>query len=110
FPGSVEIDEARTPTVKQVEEWLRVAGFNDISTEVIAQQTYRTAEERLRNTGLRCTSVLTLVGESAFEKGLESFKRYVSDSPDDPWLLIDKIALTTGGKTEKVVIENADGS
>ncbi|TET89896.1 MAG: class I SAM-dependent methyltransferase [Methanomassiliicoccales archaeon] len=110
FPGSVEIDEARTPTVKQVEEWFRVAGFNDISTDVIAQQTYRTAEERLRNAGLRCTSVLTLLDQPAVEEGLEAFRRYVSDNPDDPWLLMDNIALTAGRKTEKMVIENADRS
>lgn len=110
FPGSVEIDESRTPTTGQVEEWFRVAGFTDISTEVTVQQTYGSSEERLRNAGLRCTSVLTLVDESAFEKGLESFRRYVSDNPDDPWLLIDRMALTTGRKTEKVVIRNADGS
>ena len=99
FPGSVEIDEARTPNIEQVEEWFRVAGFNETSTEVIVQQTYRSAAERLRKAGLRCTSVLTLVGQSAFEKGLEAFRRYISDNPNDPWLLMDKIALTTGRKT-----------
>jgi SAM-dependent methyltransferase len=110
FSGSVDIDEARTPTVKQVEEWFRVARFNDISTEVIAQQTYGTAEERLRNAGLRCTSVLTLVDEFVFEKGLESFRRYVLDNRNDPWLLMDKIALTAGEKSRKVVVLNADRS
>lgn len=100
FPGSVEIDEARTPTVEQVEDWLEVAGFNEVSTEVIVQQTYRSAEERLRNAGLGCTSVLTLVDQSAFEKGLEAFRRYISDHPNDPWLLTDKIAITTGRKSE----------
>ena len=100
FPGSVEIDEARTPTVEQVEEWFRVAGFNEISTEVIVQQTYRSAEERLRNAGLRCTSVLTLVGQFACEKGLEAFRRYIPDHPNDPWLLTDKIAITSGRKSK----------
>ncbi len=99
FPESIEIDEARTPTIKQVEEWFGTAGFSDVSTEAIVQQTYRFAEERLRKAGLRCTSVLTLVGQSAFEKGLEAFRRYVSDNPNDPWLLMDKIALTSGRKT-----------
>lgn len=99
FPESIVIDEARTPTIEQVEEWFRVAGFNDVSTEAIVQQTYKSAEERLRKAGLRCTSVLTLVGQSAFEKGLETFRRYISDNPNDPWLLMDKIALTSGRKT-----------
>lgn len=98
FPGSVEIDEGRTPTIEQVEDWFRVSGFNGVSTEAIVQQTYRHAEERLRKAGLRCTSVLTLVGQSAFEKGLEAFRRYVSDNPKDPWLLMDRIALTSGRK------------
>lgn len=98
FPGSVEIDEARTPSVEQVEEWFRVAGFNDVSTEVIVQQTYKSAEERLRNAGLRCTSVLTLISQSSFDEGLEAFRGYVSDNPNDPWLSIDKIAMTSGRK------------
>ncbi len=100
FPGNVEIDEARTPTVEQVEEWLGVAGFNGVSTEIVVQQTYRSAEERLRNAGLGCTSVLTLIDRSVFEKGLEAFRRCVSDNPTDPWLLTDKIAITTGRKSE----------
>ena len=104
FPGSVEIDEARTPMVEQIEEWFEVAGFNEISTEVIAQQTYKSAEERLGNAGRRCTSVLSLVDQSAFEEGLEAFRLYVSDNPNDPWLLKDKIALTAGRKIEKTVI------
>lgn len=99
FPESIEIDEARTPTIKEVEGWFGDAGFNDVSTEAMMQQTYRFAEDRLRKARLRCTSVLTLVGQSAFERGLVAFGRYISDNPNDPWLLMDKIALTTGRKT-----------
>jgi len=98
FPESIVIDEARTPTVEQVEEWFGVAGFRQVSSETILQQTYNSAEERLEKVRLKSTSVLTLISQTAFEKGLERFQKYVSDNADDPWLVQDKITITTGKK------------
>jgi len=98
FPESIFIDEARTPTVEQVEEWFGVAGFKQVSSETIVQQTYNSAEERLENVRLKSTSVLTLISQTAFEKGLERLQKYVSDNADDPWLVQDKITITTGKK------------
>jgi len=98
FPGTIELDEARTPTVEQVEKWFRTAGFYDISSETIVQQTYRSAEERLRKAESKSISVLTLIRQSAFKQGLQTLRKSISDNPNDPWLLIDKITLTTGKK------------
>ena len=98
FPGAIELDEARTPTVDQVEKWFRTTGFKDVSSEPIAQETFRSAEERLRKAELKSISVLTLINHSAFEQGLEALQKYISDNPNDPWLLIDRITLTTGKK------------
>ena len=98
FPESIVIDKARTPTVEQVEEWFRVAGFKQVSSETILQQTYNSTEERLENVRLKSTSVLTLISQTAFGKGLERLQKYVSDNVDDPWLVQDKITITTGSK------------
>ena len=98
FPEVAELDEACTPTTKQVEKWFRVAGFNDISSETIAQQTYRSTEEILRKTELKHTSALTLISQSAFERGLRALREYISTNPNDPWLFRDKLTLTTGKK------------
>jgi len=98
FPEAVELDEARIPTIKQVEKWFRDAGFNDVSSETIAQQTYRSAEEILRKAELKSTSVLTLISQPAFEYGLKALREYISSNPNDPWLFMDKLTLTTGKK------------
>jgi ubiquinone/menaquinone biosynthesis C-methylase UbiE len=98
FPEAIEFDEARTPTQNQVEEMFRTAGFKDITSRVLVEQPYPSPEVRLRGAELKFTSVLTLISQSAFEEGLESFRRYISDNPNDPWLLKDKITLTTGMK------------
>ena len=52
FPEAVECDEARTPTMEQVEGWFRIAGFKEVSSETIIQQSYRSNEERLKKTKL----------------------------------------------------------
>ncbi|TET90447.1 MAG: class I SAM-dependent methyltransferase [Methanomassiliicoccales archaeon] len=98
FPEIIGIDEVRTPTIGYVEDWFGVAGFKDVSSETIAQRTFESADERLEKAGLKCTSALTLIDQSAFEKGLQTFQRYVSENPDDSWLLIDRITLTHGRK------------
>lgn len=98
FPEAVELDEARIPTIKQVEKWFRATGFNDVSSETIAQQTYRSADEILRKAELKSTSVLTLISQPAFEHGLRALREYISSNPNDPWLFLDKLTLTTGKK------------
>lgn len=98
FPETLEIDEARIPTIKQVEEWFKVVGFNDVSSEMVLQQTYRSAEEVLEKTSLKSTSVLTLISQPSFQQGLNALREYVSTNPNDPWLLRNRITLTTGKK------------
>lgn len=98
FPETVELDEARTPTVERVEEWFTVVGFEEIASETIVQRTFHSAEERLEKVRLKSTSVLTLISESAFELGLKNLREYISENPDDPWLLQDRLTLTTGAR------------
>ena len=98
FPEAVECDEARTPTREQVEKWFRAVGSKEISSETIIQQSYRSTEERLKKAKLQSTSVLTLISQPAFRQGLEALQAYSSRYPNDLWLLIDKVTLTTGTK------------
>lgn len=98
FPETIEFDEVRTPTRKQVEELFRKAGFNNVSSKVLVEQPYPSPEVRLRGAELKFTSVLTLINQSAFEKGLENFRKYISNNPNDQWLLEDKITFTSGKK------------
>lgn len=98
FPGTFELDVVRTPTIEMVEKWFRTAGFKHVSSETIVQRTFRSARERVRKAELKSISVLTLINQSAFEQGLEAFRKYVLDNQNDSWLLIDRITLTIGKK------------
>jgi ubiquinone/menaquinone biosynthesis C-methylase UbiE len=98
FPEAVQIDEARTPTRMQVEKWLHQAGFSEIFSEEIFQKTYERAKDRLEGVKIKKTSVLTLISEEAFQSGLLRFSEYLENHPDDPWLLFDKLTITTGIK------------
>jgi hypothetical protein len=92
------MDEARTPTVAQVEQWLAAAGFHDILSETVHQRTWSSPQERIRAAELKATSALTLISQSDFERGLAALREYVARKPDDPWLLTDPITLTGGSK------------
>ena len=96
FPEALAIDEARTPTVAMTEQWLGKAGFADVSSEEVVQQTYRTAQDRVNAASLKNTSVLTMISQQAFGQGTPAFGRYATDHADDPWLLFDRLTLTVG--------------
>lgn len=96
FPEALEIDKARTPSVLTVESWLKEAGFKEISSEEIKQQTYGTPAILLESIKNKNTSVLTLISENAYEKGLNELTEYIKNHTDDPWLLYDKLVFSVG--------------
>jgi 2-polyprenyl-3-methyl-5-hydroxy-6-metoxy-1,4-benzoquinol methylase len=101
FPETLAIDEARTFTVEQMEERLREAGFSGVISEEKVQHTYATGQKHLEAVKVKSTSVLTMISEDAFVRGVQKLQEYVAGHPDDPWLLYDKMTLTAGykGKT-----------
>jgi ubiquinone/menaquinone biosynthesis C-methylase UbiE len=100
FPEVIEIDEQRTPTVDSVEGWLNSAGFVDIVSKEIVQQTYRSGFEHLEAARVRNTSVLNMISEGAFLLGVERLSQYIARNPEDPWLIFDSMTLTSGRKKE----------
>lgn len=98
FPGVLGIDEARTPTVSTVEEWLSDAGFKDITSKEVVQQTYEAGAEHLNVAKARSTSVLSMISQKAFDKGIHDLAEHVENHPHDPWLLFDRLTLTVGHK------------
>lgn len=96
FPEALEIDEARTPSVQDVERWMTEAGFGSVESIEVAQETYPDAKSHLQAIRVRSTSVLTLISSSAFEEGVERAEQYVEAHPDDPWTRFDRMTLTLG--------------
>jgi 2-polyprenyl-3-methyl-5-hydroxy-6-metoxy-1,4-benzoquinol methylase len=100
FPETLPIDEARIFSVEKVEKELKEAGFINIISEEFTQQTYLTAEAHLEAMLVKSTSVLTMIPEEAFERGVARLKKYIEEKPDDPWLLYDRMTLAAGFKAK----------
>ena len=100
FPETLPIDEARTYTVAQLESCLEEAGFSGISTEWKLQHTYRTSREHLESVRVKNTSVLTMIPQDAYERGVIKMESYIEKHPDDPWLMYDKMTFTVGYTAE----------
>lgn len=99
FPETLAIDESRTPTLETVESWLTDIGFAEVCSRTIVQQTYQTRIEHLNAAKVKHTSVLTMITQEAFERGLHRLEEYIKNHPDDKWLLMDSITMIVGYKT-----------
>ncbi len=98
FPHTLEIDEPRTPTRERTEKWLLDAGFADISSEEVVQQTYQTGPDHLNAARAKSNSVLSMIPEESFAIGIQRLAEHVEQNPADEWLLFDKMTLTVGHK------------
>jgi len=100
FSEALDIDEARTPSVKKVEGWLKQVGFSSVHSTEVRQRTFKNSDELLKATRHKLTSVLTMISEQAFSEGLKKLTDYVEANPNDPWLLENKLTLTVGHKRQ----------
>ncbi len=98
FPETLAIDEIRIPSVRTVESWLANTGFAGVRSKEIVQQSYETSIVHLNAAKVKHTSVLTMITQEAFERGLHKLQEYIKSHPDDKWLLMDTITMTVGYK------------
>ena len=98
FPQVTGIDESRTPTRELTEKWLLDAGFIDIISEEVVQQTYRTGVAHLDAARARSTSVLSMISEESFQVGMHRLAEHVAMNPEDEWVLFDKMTFSAGHK------------
>jgi SAM-dependent methyltransferase len=96
FPETVPIDAARTPTQQQLGNWMSQAGFGSVSSHTEHEQTRMTGADRLAAARAKSISVLHMIEEHHFERGLNSLSAYVEQNPDDSWLMVDPTTLTWG--------------
>ena len=100
FPEVTDIDEARTPSVELTEGWLADAGFKDISSGEIAQQTYRNGMAHLDAVRAKSTSALNMISEESFQIGLRRLAEHVKKNPHEDWVLFDNMTMTVGHRKE----------
>jgi len=96
FPGTIEVDAARTPTEPMMAHWLEQAGFNRIASQTQEERTRITAECRLAAAQAKSISVLHLISREQFQQGLRDLSQFINSHPDDPWLLVDPTTWTWG--------------
>ena len=99
FPGVTEIDEPRTPSVRQVEQWLAEAGFDRVQSTEVKQKSYENAQAHFNAASHKGNSVLNMITPEEFAMGLKRFEEYIKENPTDPWLVTDLLTLTVGYKT-----------
>lgn len=99
FPEALAIDETRIPSVRTVESWLSNTDFAGVRSKEIVQKSYKTSIVHLNAVKVKHTSVLTMITQEAFERGLHRLEKYIKNHPDDKWLLMDTITMTVGYKT-----------
>ena len=107
FPEIREIDVARIPKLGCIERWCVEAGFKDVTTRIVNQRTWKTAEKRLEKIKMGNTSGLFILKQKnpeAFERGLRRMEGYISDYPNSEWFLTDRISIVKGKKPAQVHI------
>lgn len=99
FPGTIEVDAARTPTQEIMAAWMQEAGFTSIDSLNIEEVTRPSAEIRLEAAEAKSISVLHLIDDEQFAEGMRRMSEYVWNHSDDPWLLVDPTTWTWGQKS-----------
>ncbi len=78
FPETVEIDLARYPNMNELRKWMECAGFVNIVEEDAAFAYHRTDMQAFRD---KAFSVLHLISEEAFRKGLQRMEQALRAGP-----------------------------
>ncbi|NIR87524.1 methyltransferase domain-containing protein [Candidatus Bathyarchaeota archaeon] len=74
FPGLLEIDLARFPSLKEIEKFMHSAGFKNVYHKYVKDVDTISKEELLEKVRNRFISTLTLLSDKDFEKGLSIFQ------------------------------------
>jgi hypothetical protein len=100
FPEARAVNESRIPSLKDVIDLLKEAGFVNIASELVVQRTSDNGLALYERMSQKNVSGLTLISQEAFERGLKRLHDYVQEHPDDPWLMYDKMRMTAGYKSK----------
>jgi ubiquinone/menaquinone biosynthesis C-methylase UbiE len=96
FPETVAIDAARTPTQEMVGDWLVAENFRYVNSQTLREQTRISGADRLAAARAKSISVLHMIEQDHFDKGLKALALYVEQNPYDPWLREDPTTWTWG--------------
>lgn len=98
FPTALRIDCARTPAQRQVERWYRECNLYGIASHKRSIKLASGANERIERTKNRHISVLHMIPESEFQRGIESLQKVVDTISDTTWWCYQGVTITTAIK------------
>jgi len=81
FPSALLIDLQRVPDIQAVIDLVRTVGFSVVKEHLVRQQLFESADDYLEKLRNRYASVLSLISEEEYRKGLEAATRYFAKSP-----------------------------
>lgn len=79
FPSALLIDLQRVPDIQAVIDLMRTVGFNVVKEHVVRQQLFESADDYLRKLRNKYASVLSLISEEEYRKGLEEATVYLKE-------------------------------
>lgn len=83
FPESLAIERRRTPLRREIEFWLEEAGFTSILVKPVRMRCYHSLDAWYEEIRLRVASILRLLSDDVFQRGLERCQQYVREHPDN---------------------------
>ena len=81
FPGAREIEDERTPSQEELEESVCAESFELISHQTIHQLFASSNDEYFEKISQRGLSALIMIGDEAFQSGLQRFQNWVREQP-----------------------------
>ena len=78
FPSALDIDLARVPAIDEVRELLRTVGLMIVEEYVVRQRIFYSPAEYLDKLRLKYASVLSLIPEVEFQRGLRAAEAYLA--------------------------------
>ena len=79
FPSALLIDRERAPDIQAVRDLMRTVGFNVAKEHIVRQPLFESAEDYLKKLRLKYASVLSLISEEEYQKGLEEATVYLKE-------------------------------
>ena len=84
FPGAREIEDQRTPSKQELKEAVCGEFFELISQQTIDQIFAASYDEYFEKISQRGLSALIMIGDEAFQSGLQRFQNWVKEQPSQP--------------------------
>jgi len=99
FPTALIIDCARTPSLRHVERWFDESGLSSIASHKRSLVLASNAHERIERTKAKHISVLHMIPDFEFIRGLDLLQEAADTIHDTNWWCYQGVTITTAIKS-----------